>query len=398
MSQSAAEKELEYFRNTLRSYDDYARYHLSANHARRMGFLTLPKEQRAMLVKLGYRDKLDAVDEGIRRNGEFLDEIYKSGAEPFMDDLQHGGYEITDVQDDQLRPDSLTCQPAHINLPLSVHYSVPPDPTNNSAKPSASTSVAGATGMTPAATREQAARDVLQDKVRSTIRQFVRDWSEEGKPEREACYDPCIAALENHYGHIPPAERRKVKVLIPGAGLGRLALEVAGKATNLLRSVRIPDILPADILPPDADFSFVAGDWCEVYGGQTESGAWPPGDQVASDQQGQWGAVVTCFFIDTARNIINYLRIIKGLLKDDGVWINVGPLLWHFENIVDKERGEGSIELSLDEVKHLARDMGFELSNETMSKTTYTGDPDGMLKSEYTVAFWTATKVKAKTG
>jgi hypothetical protein len=40
---------------------------LSANHSRRMGFLTLPKEQRAMLVKLGYRDKLDAVDEGIRR-------------------------------------------------------------------------------------------------------------------------------------------------------------------------------------------------------------------------------------------------------------------------------------------------------------------------------------------
>ncbi|KAJ9115859.1 hypothetical protein QFC22_005001 [Naganishia vaughanmartiniae] len=330
MSQSAAEKELEYFRNTLKSFDDYARYHasstflaslpfkqltslhaphlqLSANHARRMGFLTLPKDQRAMLVKLGYRDKLDAVDEGIRRNGEFLDEIYKSGAEPFMDDLQHEGYVITDVQDVQ------------------------------------------------------------------------------GKPEREACYDPCIAALEKHYEHIPPAERRKVKVLIPGAGLGRLALEVAGKATNLLRSVRIPDVLPVDILPPDADFSFVAGDWCEVYGGQSESGAWPPGEQIASDQQGQWGAVVTCFFIDTARNIINYLRIIKGLLKDDGVWVNVGPLLWHFENIVDKERGEGSIELSLDEVKQLARDMGFELSNETMSKTTYTGDPDGMLKSEYTV-------------
>ena len=133
-------------------------------------------------------------------------------------------------------------------------------------------------------------------------------------------------------------------------------------ATNLLRSIRIPDILPADILPPDADFSFVAGDWCEVYGGQSESGAWPPKEQIASDQQGQWGAVVTCFFIDTARNIINYLRIIKGLLKDDGVWINVGPLLWHYENIVDKERGEGSIELSLDEVKQLARDMGFELS------------------------------------
>lgn len=31
-----------------------------------------------------------------------MDEIYKSGAEPFMDDLQHAGYEITDVQDDQV--------------------------------------------------------------------------------------------------------------------------------------------------------------------------------------------------------------------------------------------------------------------------------------------------------
>lgn len=29
--------------------------------------LTLPKEQRALLTEIGYKDKLDAVDEGIRR-------------------------------------------------------------------------------------------------------------------------------------------------------------------------------------------------------------------------------------------------------------------------------------------------------------------------------------------
>jgi carnosine N-methyltransferase len=132
-------------------------------------------------------------------------------------------------------------------------------------------------------------------------------------------------------------------------------------ASNLLKSVQIPDILPADILPPNADFSFVAGDWEEVYGGRTESGAWQTEDQVAPEQRGQWGAVVTCFFIDTARNVMNYLAIIRGLLKDGGVWINVGPLLWHFENIADRERGEGGIELSLDEVKALARTMGFDL-------------------------------------
>jgi carnosine N-methyltransferase len=82
MSQSAEEKEQEYFRNTLNSYDDYARYHvrpspllltpltpaqLAVNHIRRMNYLTLPKAQRHVLAELGYRDKLDAVDEGIRR-------------------------------------------------------------------------------------------------------------------------------------------------------------------------------------------------------------------------------------------------------------------------------------------------------------------------------------------
>ena len=41
----------------------------------------------------------------------------------------------------------------------------------------------------------------------------------------------------------------------------------------------------------------------------------------------------------------------------------MGPLLWHFENSPTlSDRGEGSIELSLDEVKELARKVGFELS------------------------------------
>ncbi len=30
------------------------------------------------------------------------------------------------------------------------------------------------------------------DKVRTTIRQFYRDWSEEGKEERDTCYKPIL--------------------------------------------------------------------------------------------------------------------------------------------------------------------------------------------------------------
>ena len=60
--------------------------------------------------------------------------------------------------------------------------------------------------------------------------------------------------------------------------------------------------------------------------------------------------------------MLNFLKIIYTLLEDDGVWINIGPLLWHFENSSAKSaKGEGSIELSLDEVKQLARNIGFEI-------------------------------------
>ena len=61
--------------------------------------------------------------------------------------------------------------------------------------------------------------------------------------------------------------------------------------------------------------------------------------------------------------MLRYLRIIHELLEEVGIWINLGPLLWHFENSQQVSgRGEGSVELSLDEVKDLARKVGFELS------------------------------------
>lgn len=37
------------------------------------------------------------------------------------------------------------------------------------------------------------------DKVKTTIKQFVRDWSEAGRTERAACYDPVIVAVEKRF-------------------------------------------------------------------------------------------------------------------------------------------------------------------------------------------------------
>ena len=38
-------------------------------------------------------------------------------------------------------------------------------------------------------------------------------------------------------------------------------------------------------------------------------------------------AVATCFFLDTANNVFTYIDVIFNALKENGVWVNVGPLL-----------------------------------------------------------------------
>lgn len=55
-------------------------------------------------------------------------------------------------------------------------------------------------------------------KVRSTLRQCVRDWSQEGAEERALCYGPILSELERLH---PDADKRgNIRVLVPGSGLG----------------------------------------------------------------------------------------------------------------------------------------------------------------------------------
>ena len=56
--------------------------------------------------------------------------------------------------------------------------------------------------------------------------------------------------------------------------------------------------------------------------------------------------------------MIDYINIIKHVLKPGGQFINFGPLLWHWES---NEDGEPSIELTLDEVKSLVQKLGFRI-------------------------------------
>ncbi|XP_033829304.1 carnosine N-methyltransferase [Periophthalmus magnuspinnatus] len=256
------------------------------------------------------------------------------------------------------------------------------------------------------------------DKLKSTIKQFVRDWSESGQAERDSCYQPIIQEIQRQF----PNDRydmSMVSVLVPGAGLGRLAWEIARlgyicqgnewsfymlfssnfvlnrcekvnsltlypwihqfsnnkKSSDQTRPIQFPDVNPQS-LPPSSDFSMVAGDFVEVY-----------------TEPDSWDCVATCFFIDTAHNVIEYIETIWKILKPGGVWINLGPLLYHFENMAN----ELSVELSYEDIKAAIIRFGFQIEVEKESvPTTYTENDRSMLRYVYDCVFFVARKPEEK--
>ncbi len=62
-------------------------------------------------------------------------------------------------------------------------------------------------------------------KVRSTLRQYVREWSSEGAEERSQCFTPLIEGLKRY---LPVRDvKQPPRVVCPGSGLGRLPFELA---------------------------------------------------------------------------------------------------------------------------------------------------------------------------
>jgi len=141
-----------------------------------------------------------------------------------------------------------------------------------------------------------------------------------------------------------------------------------------LKSYKIPDECPAEHLTESCDMSMVAGEFVEAYKNGVD----------------KWDSVVTCFFIDTANNIIEYIETIHKILNVGGVWINFGPLLYHYSDL----ENECSIELSWDELKYIIGNYGFEFKNEEIRETVYNSDVSSMMYTVYKCIFFTAVKIK----
>ena len=313
------------------------------------------------------------------------------------------------------------------------------------------------------------------NKAESTLRQFYRDWSKEGfEKEVKPLLDLILADLATYSSnreqstsstspntpHNPQtSQNQPLDILLPGSGLSRLLLSLtlhghnatgneisyhqlmashfilnantAGAhswtiypwATNFsntisrthqLRSYTIPDIDPATVV---AD-AHAAGNVVGTMG-------MAAGDFVTSfneeDSKREYDAVVTVYFIDTAPNLFRYIQTVHNCLRQGGLWINVGPLLWHFDARANSRPGTpreapgtdetqrredagiaepGSFELTHEEVVELVARSGFEILKEEILADdgdggvgAYIQQPDGMMQMRYRCGHWVARKL-----
>ena len=217
------------------------------------------------------------------------------------------------------------------------------------------------------------------DQHRNTaiIHSLYREWSAEGQEERNQSFLPLINALQTYLPITHPSLKYTYKVLVPGSGLGRLPLEIASlgyccqgneysafmaapanfilnaiqtknsykinpwidrvcnviKSSDILESVYIPDQVAYDMLH-DVNTSTTT----------SSTAVFPPfsmgiGDFVSSynipQEYVSWDAVVTCFFIDTAPVVFDYIETIYNILKPGAIWTNIGmSYVYHMYNSV----------------------------------------------------------------
>ena len=243
----------------------------------------------------------------------------------------------------------------------------------------------------------------------SVFMYIARDWTAEGKKEREENYTPIIDMVKKFLV-------KGSNILIPGAAQLRLGYELAKLGYNIdandynYLNVIICDYLfnyskknqfcyqplirsfsnylsEDDVFKkynfPDEDINLegkgkikmCCGDFTIIY----------------KNKKNYYDCVITCFFIDTAKNVFEYIDIIEKTLKNGGIWINFGPLSYHWIGYDDIP----SIELPYDKLKEVIQNFGFTFIHEDKSKTINYCEIENYMKNEaFGCIFFTAVKNK----
>ena len=136
---------------------------------------------------------------------------------------------------------------------------------------------------------------------------------------------------------------------------------------------KFPDIVP-DTRPDSPNkliLSMAAGDFCDVY-----------------NIDNIWDCIATSFFIDCAPNIVEYIEVIWNILTQGGLWINIGPLTYHFAGL----QPVNSIEPSFDMLCEIIEKIGFKFLKKCLVTNQYCQNERSMSQFEYSSVFFVCRK------
>eukprot|EP00930_Biecheleria_cincta_P024632 TRINITY_DN17614_c0_g1_i4.p1 TRINITY_DN17614_c0_g1~~TRINITY_DN17614_c0_g1_i4.p1 ORF type:complete len:415 (-),score=66.43 TRINITY_DN17614_c0_g1_i4:19-1095(-) len=245
----------------------------------------------------------------------------------------------------------------------------------------------------------------------SVFLHLFRDWSEKCQHVVTSTYAPAIAEL----ARLVP---KGGQVLVPGAGLGRLALQLAAEGYKVEANdasrlfLTFADYLlnraPKDGMPLSPLAHVFSENWSydQQYTEVTVPKPHPesfagsdvatvelfPGDFVKTYEAGgpgyrRFDALVTSFFLDTPADVEQLFRVMDALLGEGGVWINIGPLNW---------RKEARLKLTWEEIVAVWERKGYEFLTQKRAECDY-HMPRGekMYTESYTCSLIAAVKRKS---
>uniref|UniRef100_A0A6U6D067 carnosine N-methyltransferase n=2 Tax=Guillardia theta TaxID=55529 RepID=A0A6U6D067_GUITH len=221
----------------------------------------------------------------------------------------------------------------------------------------------------------------------SVLLHIFRDWSEECTHVVRDVYAPIVEQVKLRL----PCQSRAPSILIPGSGLSRLAFELKGagyavecnefskifatfanylfndcetssnicplshvfsenwKLADQYMQVNIPTKFPSQ-----ASFAspirMTTGDFVSLYNAKD------------GPAHRKFDCVVTCFFIDTCDDLIDYIQTIDSLLVEGGLWINLGPLNY---------KKELRLKLTWDEMEQVWIQLGYRFLDVRKLHTAY---------------------------
>ena len=256
--------------------------------------------------------------------------------------------------------------------------------------------------------------------LNGALKSAAREWTALGSEERTQTYGPIIKKVMKFCN-------QGDKVLVPGAGLCRLALELAqcGYIVNANESAFVMLILAFVALKGDKEFvihpylhqmsgldsvessltsakfpDFDCCVLCAMEGKKKCCHMDPVGmmhenrllmeagdfEELAEESSEMYDAVVTSYFIDVVRDARKTIREIYQVLLPGGYWINFGPILLHHEG------DDFFSPLTQEDVTNATISAGFQILEDEEIETSYSQNKESHMRTVYRCRLTVARK------